>query len=79
MIRYKRYPTTRLYPYYKFDLWVYINNNILLKPLIWWDTYFVYGIYGYLKFWLFSLLVFLKIREPFEEWEIPEYYFDLDL
>lgn len=52
-------------------------NNILCQIGILFDTHIKYGYYGDVKFVVMTLLVFLKIRKPFNELEVAEFYFDL--
>lgn len=74
MFNYKKYPSFGAYPYYKFDVWVWINNSVFLKIQSAWYEYFIFGIYGYLKYWFLTVLVFLKLKKSVEVTDVLEHY-----
>lgn len=77
MFSYKEYKQKSTYPYYTFNIFTYINNNYLTYLELLFRRHIQYGIYGNIKYWFFKVLVFLKLKKPFEDWEVMEYYFDL--
>ena len=77
MFSYKEYNKKTTYPYYEFNLFTWINNNYLIYYELLFRRYIQYGIYGKLKYNFFKMLVFLKLKKPFEDWEVMEYYFDI--
>jgi hypothetical protein len=77
MFRYKDYKKQSKYPYYQFDWWIYFNNKYLLYWELLFRRHIQYGIYGDMKLKFLKLLVFFKLKKPFEDWEISESYFDI--
>lgn len=72
LIQFKFYEKQKEAPYYKFSWKIFLWNKFVVKTAIRYHN-LTAKLFGTIKFYWLTLLVYLRLREPIEDWEIMDY------